>query len=97
MSNSDQSASMIQKGQRVAVVGYKPQIGRSRKGFITAIEVPSYNAADSVRLVPMVDQHIQRTGVIPEIVCTNDGYASLKGKTEVEEKGVVIVEKYICA
>lgn len=91
MSNSDPSASLIQKGQREAVVGYKPQIGRSRKGFITAIDVPDYNAADSDKFEPMVEQHIQRSGIVPIIVSVDDGYASLKGKESVEKKGVAVV------
>ena len=91
MSNSDLSASMIQKGQREAVVGYKPQLSRSRKGFITAIDVPDYNAADSEKFEPMVAQHIQRSGIVPNVVSVDDGYASLKGKEAVEKKGVKVV------
>ncbi len=91
MSNSDKDAAYIQKGQREAVIGYKPQIGRSQKGFITCINVPEGNAADSGQLEPMVDQHIERTGIVPNIVSTDDGYASADGKRNVEEKGVDIV------
>ena len=47
VSLSDEDASMIVKGQRDPVVGYKPQIGRSENGFITAIIVPEGNASDS--------------------------------------------------
>ena len=91
MSNSDKDAAFIQKGQREAVIGYKPQVGRSQKGFITCINVPEGNAADSGQLEPMVDQHIERTGTVPGIVSTDDGYASADGKRNVEEKGVGIV------
>ena len=91
MSNSDKDAAFIQKGQREAVIGYKPQIGRSQKGFITCISVPEGNAADSGQLEPMVDQHIERTGIVPNIVSVDDGYASADGKRKVEKKGVSTV------
>jgi len=91
MSVSDKDAAFIQKGQREAVVGYKPQIGRSREGFITCVNVPEGNAADSGQLELMVDQHIQRTGIIPDTVSTDDGYASADGKQKIEQKGVGIV------
>ena len=91
MSNSDKDAAFIKKGQRDAVIGYKPQVGRSNKGFITCINVPEGNAADSEQLEPMVDQHIERTNIIPDIVSVDDGYASAAGKRNVENKGVGIV------
>ena len=91
MSNSDKNAVFIQKGQREAVIGYKPQIGRSKKGFISCFSVPEGNAADSIQLEPMVDQHIRRTRVIPYLVNVDDGYASAKGKQNVERKGVITV------
>jgi len=91
MSLSDKDAAYIAKGNREEVIGYKPQLGRSKKGFITALEVPQGNTADSSELVPMVDQHIDRTNVIPKIVSVDDGYASAKGKKEVMERGVNVV------
>ncbi len=91
MSNSDENAAFIKKGQRNAVIGYKPQIGRSQKGFITCINVPEGNVADSTQLEPMVDQHIERTGVVPNIVSVDDGYASIDGKGNVERKGIATV------
>jgi len=91
MSNSDNNAAFIQKGQREAVIGYKPQIGRSKKGLISCFSVPEGNAADSIQLEPMVDQHIRRTRVIPYLVNVDDGYASAKGKQKVELKGVTTV------
>jgi len=91
MSNSDKNAAFIKKGQRNAVIGYKPQVGRSREGFVTCINVPEGNAADSEQFEPMVDQHIERTNIIPGIVSVDDGYASAVGKQNVENKGVSIV------
>lgn len=91
MSNSDRHAAYIQKGQREAVIGYRPQVGRSKKGFISCTTVPEGNAADSPQLVPMVEQHIRRTCVVPKMVGTDDGYASAGGKNKVERMGVVSV------
>jgi len=88
MSNSDENAAYIQKGQREAVIGYRPQVGKSKKGFVSCINVPEGNAADSPQLVPMVQQHIRRTCVIPGMVGTDDGYASAAGKNDVVDMGV---------
>ncbi len=73
---SDGSAAFIIKGERETVFGYKAQLGRSANGFITAVSVPEGNAADSDQVRPMVQQHIERTGIIPELVSADDGYAS---------------------
>ena len=76
LSISDRSAGYIQKGQREAVIGYKPQIARSRNGFICGYITPVGNAADSAMLLPTVQHLIETTGVVPELVSTDDGYAS---------------------
>ena len=91
MSLADDSAAYISKGQREETIGYKPQLGRSKKGFITGINVPEGNVADSKQLEPMVGQHIVRTTVTPKVVSVDDGYASADGKRKVEAKGVEVV------
>lgn len=91
MSNSDKDAAYIAKGQREAIIGYKPQLGRSRNSVISRICVPEGNTADSSEFEPMVDQHIERTQVVPNIVSTDDGYAAAKVKAKIEKKGVNIV------
>lgn len=58
---------------RNAVIGYKLQLVRSAKGFVTSLMVPEGNAADSINLEPAIRESIQRTGVIPELVSTDDG------------------------
>jgi hypothetical protein len=45
------------------VVGYRPQLARSRGGFVTALVLPRDNAADSPHFVPMVKEQI----TIPEL------------------------------
>jgi hypothetical protein len=91
ISNSDKDASMIVKGQRDPVVGYKPQIGRSEKGFITAVIVPEGNAADSSQLRPVVDTSIKRTGVPPSVLSFDDGYANTKDRKHYLSIGVGVV------
>lgn len=73
---SDGSAAFIVKGDRHPVFGYKAQFSRSAEGFITAVKVPEGNDADSNQLIPMVKEHIARTGVMPCLVSADDGYAS---------------------
>ena len=88
LSLSDGSAAYIKKGSRNPVIGYKPQLVRSESGFVTSLIVPQGNAADSIELVPAVRDSIEHTGVIPELVSTDDGYASAKGRDELLGMGV---------
>ena len=85
---SDRSARFIKKGGRQTVFGYKIQLGRSANGFITSVLVPEGNAADSELLLLMVLDHLQRTGVIPNLVSTDDAYASAKGRNDVIKLGI---------
>jgi len=87
-STSDRSAAFIEKGGREKIFGYRVQLGRSRNGFITSVIVPEGNAADSTMLVPMTDEHIRKTTVIPESVTTDDGYSSGKGRDTLLGYGV---------
>jgi len=91
LSRSDGSAAFIKKGGREPVIGYKPQLVRSAEGLVTSVLVPEGNAADSTQLVPAIRDSIERTGVIPEEVSTDDGYASAKGRRELLDLGVRIV------
>ena len=85
---SDRSARFIKKGGRKTVFGYKIQLGRSANGFISSVLVPEGNAADSDQLLRMVLDHLKRTGVIPGLVSTDDGYSSGIGRNAVIELGV---------
>ena len=81
-SASDRSAAFIEKGGREKVFGYRVQLSRSRHGFISSAIVPEGNAADSAMLVPVIENHIERSGVIPVSVSTEDGYSSEAGRKE---------------
>jgi len=91
LSLSDKTAAYIKKGGREPVIGYKPQIGRSEHGFITSLIVEEGNPADSVKLIDVVEDAVSRTGVVPEVVNVDDGYASKDGRNLVLGLGVSIV------
>lgn len=88
LSLSDGSAAYIKKGSRNPVIGYKPQLVRSENGFVASLIVPQGNAADSVELASTIRDAIKRTGVIAELVSSDDGYASANGRNEVLSMGV---------
>jgi hypothetical protein len=88
LSLSDRTAAYILKGDRCPVVGYKPQVIRSRQGLITALLVPEGNAADSAMLEPLVREAIELTGVVPRLGSFDDGYTSADGLEKLQELGL---------
>ncbi len=91
LSVSDPDVGYIAKGGREAVVGYKPNLARSANGFVTGLIVPQGNASDSGELVPMFEQVVRRTGVIPATVSVDDGYSSAAGRATLLDRGVKVV------
>lgn len=91
-SRSDPTAAMIVKGGREPVLGYKPQLVRSRRGgFICAILVPQGNTADSSEFEPAIAQAIENTQRIPDATNSDDGYASAQNREAMLSKGVKVV------
>jgi IS5 family transposase len=90
LSMSDGDASFIKKGDREPKIGYKPQLGRSKNGFVSTLVVPKGNAADSGELNGTIEDHVTRTKVIPKKVSTDDGYANAKIRTKWLSGGVEI-------
>lgn len=88
LSVADRCASMICKGGREPVLGYKPQLARSRNGFITALQIESGNPADSDALEPMIRESIANTGIVPQDITVDDGYSSAKGLQAAKDLGV---------
>lgn len=88
LSLSDECASFIQKGGREAVIGYKPQVVRSGEGFITAFELQQGNPSDATRLQPVIRQHCENTGSIPNTVSVDDGYCSKKNRKSLQKLGI---------
>ncbi|MFH1037114.1 MAG: hypothetical protein V1789_00405 [PVC group bacterium] len=91
LSLSDKTAAYIKKGGREPVIGYKPQIGRSEHGFITSLIVKEGNPADSGELIPVFQDAVSRTGVVPKVVSVDDGYASGEGRDYILDIGVSVV------
>jgi hypothetical protein len=88
LSLSDEAAAYILKGDRVPVVGYKPQLARSRAGLVTALLVPEGNASDSSMLAPLVEESSAMTGVVPSLASFDDGYTSKAGLEKLREFGI---------
>ena len=91
LSLSDPDVGFITKGQRVPVIGYKPQIARSGAGFVTGLRLPKGNAADSEQLVPMVDEVVRRTTVVPRILSVDDGYASAANMEAMKTRDIDVI------
>ena len=91
ISLSDSDASFIVKGGWNTVVGYRPQLARSGRGFVTALVLPRGNAADSPHFAVMVKEQITNTGITPSMASADDGYSTQQGREEVLGLGVKVV------
>jgi hypothetical protein len=91
ISLSDSDASFIVKGGWNAVVGYRPQLARSGRGFVTALVLPRGNAADSPHFATMIKEQITNTGVIPSMASADDGYSTGAGRDEVLGLGLKVI------
>jgi IS5 family transposase len=91
ISISDGSAAFIVKGGWNTVIGYRPQLGRSGQGFVSALIVPKGNAADAGQLVDVVVDHWDKSGVLPGLVSTDDGYSSQSARQDLLDAGVKVV------
>ncbi len=90
LSLSDASVACIVKGSREPVFGYKPQLGRSKNGFVSGVNVPEGNAADSAQLDVMIEQHSKNTQIQPKLISTDDGYANTATRDKWLTKGVEV-------
>jgi IS5 family transposase len=91
ISISDGDAAFIVKGGWNTVIGYRPQVGRSGRGFVSALIVPEGNAADSTQLVEVVLDHWERSGVLPQLVSSDDGYCDRSAREDLLNAGVEVV------
>lgn len=91
ISISDPDAAFIVKGGWNTVTGYRPQVGRSGQGFVSTLLVPEGNAADSGQLVDAVLDHWERSGVLPRLVSTDDGYSDGDAREDLLRAGVRVV------
>lgn len=91
ISLSDGDAAFIVKGGWNTVIGYRPQLGKSGQGFVSALLVPEGNAADSGQLVEVVLDHWDRSGVLPKLVSSDDGYSDKSAREDLLATGVAVV------
>jgi IS5 family transposase len=91
LSISDDDAEIIPKGSKELVFGYKPQIGRSEKGFIVSVIVPQGAASDSDQMRAITDFAIKNTSVIPEVLSYDDGYTNKKERENYLNEGIKVV------
>jgi IS5 family transposase len=91
ISISDGDAAFIVKGGWNTVIGYRPQLGRSGQGFVSALIVPAGNASDSGQLVDVVVDHWDLSGALPELVSSDDGYSSKSARQDLLDTGVKVV------
>ncbi len=76
LSLADRTAAYIIKGGRSPVIGYKPQLARSANGLVTGLLVEEGNLSDSVMCVPLVEESMALTGIVPAVASFDDGYTS---------------------
>lgn len=91
LSLSDPAAGYIAKGQREPVIGYKPQLARSREGFIPSVVIPLGNAADVSQLPVVVAECVRRVGHPPVEISVDDGYASQAVRQQLLADGIKVV------
>lgn len=95
LSVSDSDATIIKKGDRDMVFGYRPQLAFSGKGFVTAAHIPEGNAADSGQLLTMLEQSEENTGVFSGIVTVDDGYINKGVRDHYIERGRTLGKEVI--
>lgn len=85
---ADPDAKIIVKGDRKPVVGYHPQLARSRNGLVTCVLLEPGASGDANGLVPTLEKSIENTGVVPRVLSTDDGYTSAKNLAGARKLGV---------
>jgi len=91
ISLSDADAAFIVKGGWDTVIGYRPQLGKSGQGFVSALLVPKGNAADSGQLGDVVVDHWERSAVLPRLVSSDDGYSHKSARQDLLATGIAVV------
>lgn len=89
-------ADIIVKGAREVQYGHKLNLSTGRSGLILDVVIENGNPADSERLLPMLDRHIQTYGKAPRQMAADGGYASVDNLREAkasEVKDVVFHKK----
>jgi transposase, IS5 family len=81
-------ADIIVKGSRDVSYGHKLNLTTGRSGLILDLVIEAGNPADSERLLPMLDRHIDFYGEAPLQAATDGGYASRNNLSQAKARGV---------
>ncbi len=79
---------IVIKGSRDIQYGHKLNLSSGKSGLILDIVVEAGNPADTDRLLPMLDRHIQHYGCAPRQLAVDGGYASKDNLAEAKKRGV---------
>jgi len=91
LSIADEDAAYIAKGTHDPTIGYRVQVMRTQKGFVVGHLVPKGNANDVSQFLGLCKVSMARTGVIPEMISADGGYASKASRDDLLEMGVARV------
>jgi IS5 family transposase len=79
---------IIVKGSREVQYGHKLNLSTGRSGLILDVVIEDGNPADSERLLPMLDRHIETYGKAPRPMAADGGYASVENLREAKASNV---------
>lgn len=79
---------IIVKSRRGVAYGHKINLSSGRSGLVLDVVIESGNPADSERLLPMLQRHIDAHGVVPWQVAADAGYASKANLESARKLGV---------
>jgi len=79
---------IIIKGNRDIQYGHKLNLSSGKSGLILDVVVEQGNPADTERLLPMLERHINQYGCAPKQVAVDGGYASKDNLDKAKACGV---------
>jgi len=88
LSIADEDAAYIAKGTHDPTIGYRVQVMRTKKGFVVGHLVPQGNANDASQFLGLCQESLSRTGVTPEMISADGGYASKAIREQLLKMGV---------
>ncbi len=84
----EEHTDIIIKGSREIQYGHKLNLSSGKSGLILDVAIEQGNPADTDRLQPMLERHIEKFGAAPRQVAADGGYASGANLEAVKELGV---------
>lgn len=79
---------IVIKGSRDVQYGHKLNLSSGKSGLILDVVVEAGNPADTDRLLPMLDRHIETYGSAPRQLAVDGGYASKDNLAKAKKRGV---------